>query len=104
MVPKTETEPKPKKKVRKPQAPTKTKATAKKASKSPGKREGTKTAIVLDLLKRKEGATVAELMEATGWQQHSLRGFLSGALKKKMGLNIESSKSEAGERSYMIKS
>ena len=107
MVPKTEAtaEPKPKKKkVSKPHTAATTKATAKKTPKSSGKREGTKTTIVLDLLKRKDGATVAELMAATGWQQHSLRGFLSGALKKRMGLKIASSKSETGERSYMIKS
>lgn len=62
----------------------------------------TKKAIVLELLRRPTGATVAELMQATGWQPHSVRGFLSGALRKKMGLKVDSSKRADGERSYSI--
>jgi hypothetical protein len=56
----------------------------------------------MGLLKRREGATLKELMEATEWQAHSVRGFLSGTLRKKMGLKIESAKSAAGERRYSI--
>src|SRR5438309_2123385 len=45
--------------------------------------------IVLRLLQRENGATLAELMAATGWQAHSVRGFISGTLRKKLGLTIE---------------
>ena len=65
-------------------------------------REGSKKAIVLELLRRPEGATLADLMSATGWQAHSVRGFLSGALGKKMGLAVESLKSASGSRVYRI--
>jgi hypothetical protein len=63
---------------------------------------GSKSATVLQLLKRREGATLKELTEATKWQAHSVRGFLSGTLRKKMGLTIESAKSAAAERKYSI--
>ena len=66
-------------------------------------RDGSKTAKVLDLLKRAGGVTAKELMKATGWQPHSVRGFLSGTINKKMGLTVISSKAEDGERSYSIK-
>ena len=75
---------------------------AKKAPKANGVREGSKTAIVLDLLKRTCGVTSKELMEATGWQPHSVRGFLSGTVGKNMGLKVVSAKGESGERSYSI--
>jgi len=65
-------------------------------------REGTKTAKVLAMLHQTKGATVKELMKATGWQAHSVRGFLSGTLGKKMGLALESSKGEDGERVYKV--
>ncbi|MBA3973364.1 MAG: hypothetical protein C0504_03990 [Candidatus Solibacter sp.] len=64
-------------------------------------REGSKKAIVLDLLKRPEGASLADIQSATGWQPHSVRGFISGALGKKMGLTVESIKTDAG-RFYRI--
>ena len=67
-------------------------------------REGSKKAIVLELLKRPEGATLADIMAATGWQAHSVRGFLSGGLGKKMGLTVESRKTAEGVRSYRINS
>jgi hypothetical protein len=73
------------------------------AKKASGARDGSKTAKVVDLLKRPEGATLKELMKATGWQSHSVRGFLSGAVGKKMGLEVISTKGEDGERSYSIK-
>jgi len=66
-------------------------------------REGSKKAKVLSLLERKEGATLAQLMKATGWQAHSVRGFLSGTLAKKMGVKIESQKQENRERIYSVK-
>jgi len=65
-------------------------------------RPGSKTAKVLDLVKRSGGATLKQLMKATGWQAHSVRGFLSGTLGKKMGLKIESSKTNDGERVYSL--
>jgi hypothetical protein len=66
-------------------------------------REGSKKAIVLELLRRPEGATLADIQAATSWQAHSVRGFLSGALGKKMGLAIESVKTPDGARSYRLK-
>ena len=67
-----------------------------------GAREGSKKAIVLDLIKRAEGATLAEIMTATAWQAHSVRGFISGSLGKKMGLKIESEKRADGVRAYRV--
>jgi hypothetical protein len=65
-------------------------------------REGSKTAKVLAMLQQSKGATLKELMKATGWQAHSVRGFLSGTLGKKLGLTVESTKREDGERIYKI--
>jgi hypothetical protein len=65
-----------------------------------GAREGSKKAKVLELVRQPGGATLKEIQEATGWQAHSVRGFISGSLTKKMGLKIESSKREDGERAY----
>jgi hypothetical protein len=62
-----------------------------------------KTGRVLALLQRPGGATLKQLIAATEWQAHSMRGFLSGTLKKKMGLKIESTKEAGGIRSYSIK-
>jgi hypothetical protein len=67
-----------------------------------GAREGSKTAKVLDLLRRKGGVSAKELLKATGWQSHSLRGFLSGTVGKKMGLTVTSAKAEDGQRTYSI--
>ena len=71
--------------------------------KAGGARDGSKTAKVLDLLKRPDGVTLKELMKATGWQPHSVRGFISGTLGKKMGLTVKSTKEKDGERTYSIK-
>jgi Protein of unknown function (DUF3489) len=68
----------------------------------PTTREGSKKAIVLDLLKRADGAMLKDIMEATGWQAHSVRGFISGSLGKKMGLTVESFKRPDGDRAYRI--
>jgi Protein of unknown function (DUF3489) len=65
-------------------------------------RRGSKTAKILDLLKRPGGATLNDLMKATGWQPHSVRGFLSGTIGKKMGTPVESTKRTDGERAYHV--
>ena len=65
-------------------------------------REFSKKSIVLDLLRHPTGATMAEIAKATDWQNHSIRGFISGNLTKKMGLTVESTKNEAGERTYRV--
>jgi hypothetical protein len=85
-------------------APAKAKAskTTKNAAKADVPREFSKKAIVIDMLKAKGGATMAEIQKATGWAPHSVRGFVSGMLGKKMGLTIESTKNSAGERTYRI--
>lgn len=62
----------------------------------------TKQQLCLDLLNRAEGATVEELQAATGWQRHSVRGFLAGAVKKKLGFTLLSEKPDAGLRRYRI--
>src|SRR5271154_5624694 len=79
-----------------------TKAKSAKAAK-PEARDGSKTAKILDLLKRPGGVTSKELMKATGWQSHSVRGFLSGTVGKKLGLAVTSTKGEDGERRYSVK-
>lgn len=78
------------------------KSTAKRTASPPALRPGTKLALLLDLLRRKEGVTIAEVMKATGWQQHSVRGAISGALKKKLGLAVASDKVEGRGRVYRI--
>ena len=60
-----------------------------------------KLGALISLLKRPEGATIDAMVTATGWQTHSVRGAMSGALKKKLGLTIASEKTEAG-RIYRI--
>ncbi len=79
------------------------KKTPKAAKKAGAARDGSKAAAVLELLKRAEGATLVELMKVTAWQAHSVRGFLSGTVNKKLGLAITSAKAEDGERTYSIK-
>ncbi len=79
------------------------KKTPKAAKRARSVRGGSKTAKVLDLLKRAGGATAQELIKVTGWQPHSVRGFLSGTVGKKMGLTVTSTKGEDGERRYSVK-
>jgi len=73
-----------------------------KAVQRPSVRAGTKLATMIDLLHRNEGATIAEIVDATGWQQHSVRGAISGSLKKKMGLSVLSEAVEGRGRVYRI--
>ena len=96
-------------------APTKGKATKKaaaaknapqgkraaKTQEATAPREGSKTAQVVTMLQRKNGATLAEIMEKMGWQRHTIRGFMAGAMKK-AGYTVESFKPEGGERTYRI--
>ena len=70
----------------------------------PRMRDNSKQAQVIAMLKRPEGATIAQICEATGWQQHTVRGTFAGAFKKKLGLDITSTKEAGGERIYRIAS
>ena len=65
-------------------------------------REGTKQAALIVMLRAPEGATVEEIMAATGWQSHTVRGAMAGALKKKLGLEVTSEKVEDRGRVYRI--
>ncbi len=68
----------------------------------PAVRPGTKQALLIDLLKRKTGATIDEAVAATGWQPHSVRGAISGALKKRLGLAVTSERVGDRGRVYRI--
>lgn len=73
-----------------------------KAVTSKGPRGGSTTEKILALLKRANGASLKELMKATGWQAHSVRGFLSSVVGKKMGLTVQSVKGKDGGRVYSV--
>jgi hypothetical protein len=75
---------------------------AAKAQETAGPREGSKTAQVVSMLQRKNGATLSEIMATTGWLSHTTRAFVSATLGKKLGLAVESFKSDKGERTYRI--
>jgi hypothetical protein len=81
----------------------KPKKPAKPARKAAAPRAESKSAQILALIRRPKGATLAELAKVTGWQNHSIRGFLSGTVGKRMGLTVESTKREDGARVYSIK-
>ena len=77
-------------------------AKARAEAKTPRTRDNSKQATVIGMLKRPEGATIPQICEATGWQAHTVRGTFAGAFKKKLGLNIESTKEKDGMRRYQI--
>ena len=68
---------------------------------APNTRAKSKQDAVLALLSRPQGATIAAMIEVTGWQSHSVRGFLAGVVRKKLGLTLQSGKTE-GERIYRV--
>jgi len=72
------------------------------APKPPTTRAGTKQALLIALLQRPEGASIAEIVEATGWMAHSARGAMSGALGKKLGLVVTSTKEDGKGRVYRV--
>jgi hypothetical protein len=74
---------------------------AKLAATATSPRAESKGAKILDLIRRAKGATLAEIMKATDWQAHSVRGFISTATKK-YGVQIESSRNENGDRVYRV--
>lgn len=82
--------------------PRKVQAAATGTGKTAARGEETKANIVLKKLQLTRGATVAQLMEATGWQAHSVRGFLSGTIRKKLGLNLVSEMGKDGLRRYRV--
>ena len=75
---------------------------AKKKIAKPRAAKESKFNAILKLLHRRNGASIAELQKATGWQSHSVRGFLSGAVKTRVGLQLQSERTGKGERRYLI--
>ena len=80
----------------------KTKPTENSEPKTRKPREGTKQATLIAMLRAADGASIGEIMAATGWQSHTVRGAMSGALKKKLGLEVTSEKVEDRGRVYKI--
>lgn len=69
---------------------------------SPTEKSVSKQDQVLALLRRQDGASIREICNATGWQPHSARGFMSGALKRRLKIDVISEKAEGGERRYFV--
>ncbi len=87
---------------------TPTKTTVKRAAPKPaaekpkGPRAESKQAQLIEMLKRPEGATIDEIVKALDWQAHTVRGAMSGALKKKLGLKVGSEKVDGRGRVYRV--
>jgi hypothetical protein len=81
--------------------PNKTKTTSTRAKTAGAAKRQSKAEKVVALLQRDSGATLEEMIKATGWQKHSVRGFMAGALKKRHGLTAVSEKTETG-RVYRV--
>ena len=77
-------------------------STRKPETPAPTVRPGTKLALLIEMLERDGGATIPEIVAATGWQQHSVRGAISGTLKKKLGLTVSSETTQGRGRVYRI--
>ena len=77
-------------------------APSERASSTRTPRAGTKQASLIAMLRAPEGATIEEITAATGWQSHTVRGAIAGALKKKLGLDVTSEKVEGRGRIYRI--
>ena len=80
----------------------KRKILAKKKIAKPRPANESKANTILKLLQRRNGASIAELQKATGWQPHSVRGFLSGTVKTRLGLQLQSERTGKGVRRYLI--
>ena len=68
----------------------------------PPLRPGTKLVAIIDAMRRTQGATIAQMMANTGWQAHSVRGAISGMLRKKLCLNVVLARNDSGERVYRV--
>ncbi|MEF3046101.1 DUF3489 domain-containing protein [Pseudotabrizicola sp. L79] len=86
--------------IEEPATDTPTEAAAAPKTRTP--REGTKQATLIAMLRAPDGATIEEIMAATGWQSHTVRGAMAGALKKKLGLEVTSEKVEDRGRVYKL--
>jgi hypothetical protein len=87
----------------KPKKPTEKKAATTKAGKRPARTKGgSKLGQLEAMLRRPDGATLAQLSKALDWQPHSIRGAMSGSLKKKQGLLVTATKEEGADRTYRI--
>ena len=84
---------------KKPASPRRNRATSAEAH-SP--RPSSKHDQILELLRRKQGASLEDMQKVSNWQPHSVRGFLSGIVKKRLGLKLQSSKSSDGQRRYTV--
>ena len=69
---------------------------------SPTIRSGTKLAAIIDAMRNPDGATIVQMMAGTGWQAHTVRGAISGMVRKRLGLNVSLVRNDSGERAYRV--